>query len=105
MEILFEFMETLMMSDENAFTLHPSPLLKKTERSKEPSTQRPILNRFKQARGVGPNAANLTKKAVLSLPYVFRVEAVGMPPGTYVCYFYEASPSHDFSFDIPGDPW
>ena len=52
MEILFEFMETLMMSDENAFTPHPSPLLKKTERSKEPSTQRPILNRFKQVSGV-----------------------------------------------------
>ncbi len=48
MEILFEFMETLMMSDGNAFTLHPSPLLKKTEWSKEPSIQRPILNRFKQ---------------------------------------------------------
>jgi hypothetical protein len=27
-----------------------------------------------------------------------------MPPGTYVCYFYEASPSRDFSFDIPAYP-
>jgi len=52
MEILFEFMETLMMSDENAFTLHPLPLLKKTEWSKEPSIQRRILNRFKQVSGV-----------------------------------------------------
>jgi len=56
-------------------------------------------------KGVGPNAANLTKITVLSPPYVFRVEAVGMPPGTYVCYFYDDSPSRDFSFDIPAYPW
>ncbi len=54
---------------------------------------------------VGPNAANLREKAVLSLPYEFRVEAVVMPPGTYVCCFYDDSPSRDFSFDTPADPW
>lgn len=37
--------------------------------------------------GVEPNAVNLTEKPVLSLPYVFRVGAMAMPPDTYVCYF------------------
>ena len=55
-------------------------------------------------KGVGPNAANLTEKHVLSHLYVFRVEAVVMPPGTYVCCFCDDSPSRDFSFDIPAYP-